>query len=73
MNSPTREDTTLSLPYSGHVVYDSGRSLEAERWESTVAGTEGIDMCIGVGFFADADSSAIVHLLGPEMVRSQYR
>ena len=47
--------------------------LKAERWESTVAGTEGINMSIGAGFFTDADSGAIVRLLDPEMVRSHYR
>ena len=29
-----------------------------ERWESTVTGAEGIEMGIGVGFFADAGSGA---------------
>ena len=37
-------------------------SLEVERWESTVTGTEGIDMGIGVGFFVDAGSGATVCL-----------
>ena len=52
---------------------DGGGSLEVERLESTVMGTEGIDMGIGVGFFVDAGSGAIVHLLGLEMVKSHNR
>ena len=40
-----------------------------ERWESTVMGAEGIDMSIGVGFFADAGTGAIVRQSSPEMVR----
>ena len=43
-------------------MYDGGGSLEVERWESTVTGTEGIKMGIGVGFFVDAGSGATVCL-----------
>ena len=34
----------------------------------TVTGMEGIDMGIGMGFFADAGTGAIVCLSSPEMV-----
>ena len=47
--------------------------FEVGRWESTVTAAEGIDMGIGVGFFGNAGSGAIVCLLGLEMVKSHNR
>ena len=46
---------------------DDGGLLEVERLESTVTGAEGIDMGIGVAFFADGSAGVIVCLSSPEM------
>ena len=43
------------------------------RWESTVMAAEGIDMGIGMSFFGNAGSGAIVCLSGLEMVESHDR
>ena len=47
--------------------------LKVERLELTVTGAEGIDMGIGMGFFADAGSGAIVCPLSPEVLRCPER
>ena len=51
------------------MVGDGGGSLEVERWESTVTSAEGVNMGLGVCFFADAGTGAIVCLSSPEMER----
>ena len=47
--------------------------FEVGRWELTVTGAEGIKMGIGVGFFCNVGSGAVVHLSGLEMVKSHDR
>ena len=43
--------------------------LKLERWELTVTSAEGIDMVIGMGFFAGGSTGVIICLSSPEMER----